>query len=247
MPHKSSEARAAYSKEYKRTHAEVIAAVNKRYAEKNREAINRRSRERYARERGKYAEQAKKYRDRILAEIRAQEHERNAQGRLVPTGESEKYLLCFSDPLLYREWIAREVDKDAEEQGFASFRRCPQNLFPISYRRWPLYRRLLDTVLGPRCRICGFAGRLELAHLAYMEDSVASNDRSGSANFRRAIEALEHPDRFVRLCSLCHDIFDHSRKNGGHEYLDRIAALMRRSEELEDASRTFQKQACVFS
>lgn len=238
MPRKDKSAQAAYMRQYKEIHPEVIKKSHATYSEKHREKINQRGRERYSREREKYGRQAREYRDKNRAELRAQEQQRNLIGRVVPSGDTPRYELCFSSPSAYRQWLNDEIEADTIEQGFKKWRRKAKNFFPISYRRWPLYRRLLDEVLGPRCRICGFAGRLELAHLAYFGDSVRSKDRDSAASFRRVIEALEHPDRFARLCSLCHDVFDYARKNGGADYLKRIEALMSLAEEMQDASRT---------
>jgi hypothetical protein len=241
MAFKNEQAQREYTRRYNEAHREELRQKGILYRKNNRERIAQRSLERYQRDNNEYKQKTKEYRDRHREEIHALEESRNSVGRAIPVGNSYYYDLCFSNLDSYRQWIAGEVAEDSKRLSPIGTRRAPLGLFPISHRRWPLYRRLLDAVLGERCRACGFAGRLELAHLAYFGDSVPAKDKSGT--FKRVIEALEHPDRFVRLCSVCHDIFDHSRRCGGRDFLKRIETLIISAEDAERASRTFSIQA----
>lgn len=149
----------------------------------------------------------------------------------------------FKSREAYRHWLIQEIAKDS--MRFSKFRRYPRNEFPVSFRRTDLYRRLIDEVHGKSCHICGFKGRLELAHLAYFEDSVGPKDKRGGSGIKRMIEALEHPERIVRLCAICHDIFDYARKHGSAFYLRKIEQLMAKAEEMENANRTLQKPRSI--
>lgn len=137
----------------------------------------------------------------------------------------------FADKNLYHEWLFAEVAK--ETATFPKFKRSSKCALPTSHRRVETYNRLLDEVFGNTCNMCGWTGRLELAHLFYADDSVPANEHNGRGNLYRKKEALEHPERFFRLCSVCHGFFDHARRNGGVSFLQKLEGLMNLAKELE--------------
>ena len=57
--------------------------------------------------------------------------------------------------------------------------------------------------LGGKCQNCGKEDTLQLHHVKYAEDSPRWNE-SGEY-WKRAKEALEHPERFELLCKNCHN------------------------------------------
>lgn len=57
--------------------------------------------------------------------------------------------------------------------------------------------------LGGKCQSCGKEDNLHLHHVKYAEDSPRW-DESGEY-WKRAKEALEHPERFELLCKSCHN------------------------------------------
>lgn len=133
----------------------------------------------------------------------------------------------------YLAWLETQIA--SETASFPKFRRKSRFALPVSWRRRDTYMRLLDAVFGDSCNLCGHKGRLELAHLYYRPDSVPSTEHNGRGNLYRMREALEYPERFFRLCSVCHDILDHARRHGAKEYLDKIAGLIELAEELSHA------------
>jgi len=93
---------------------------------------------------------------------------------------------------------------------------------PISWNRLSEYLQELHEILGDRCAICGYKGRLELHHIYYAEDSVKG---SKGHRLRRVIEALEHPERFVLLCKACHSAVT-LVENHGLQILDKIREIV---------------------
>lgn len=73
--------------------------------------------------------------------------------------------------------------------------------FPHSIPRMKEYLQMHDKIYGKNCYLCGYQGRMELHHLWYVHNKFS---RKGSANILRKIEAIQHPERFVRLCRPCH-------------------------------------------
>ena len=57
--------------------------------------------------------------------------------------------------------------------------------------------------LGGKCQNCGNEDNLQLHHVKYAEDSPRWNE-SGEY-WKRAKEALEHPERFELRCKNCHN------------------------------------------
>lgn len=163
--------------------------------------------------------------------FRSKEAERKGLYGQPLTPTTKYYALFAENPTAYYAWLSKEIASDSER--FSKFRRYPSGTFPISWRRRDLYARLVKLIHGSRCVVCGFEGRLEHAHLAYFSNSVPARELKRSASLMRMIEAIKHPDRIIRLCSLCHDIFDYSRKNGGRYYLNRMEKLITLSEEKE--------------
>jgi hypothetical protein len=131
----------------------------------------------------------------------------------------------------YLAWLEGEIAK--KTATYKKFRRTSPCRVPISTARLPHYRELIKEVFGVGCHLCGYEGeKMVLAHLYYMPSSVPANESRGG-HLQRVCEALEYPERFMRLCQLCHDIFDHSRRSGGISYLMRVARLINHARELE--------------
>ena len=151
--------------------------------------------------------------------------------------------LSFETKEQYHEWLAAQIAE--ETKTFPKFRRSSKFALPVSHRRLGTYKKLLDAVFGDCCNVCGFRGRLEMAHLYYMPDSVPPDEHNGRGNLYRMREALENPERFFRLCSVCHDIFDHARRHGGSEYLEKIEGLIQLSKELYDADREVSVEGSI--
>jgi hypothetical protein len=134
----------------------------------------------------------------------------------------------------YYEWLADKINEDT--QRFKIYKRKSKHKLLVSWARKEIYKEILDEAFGDRCYLCGFKGRLELAHLYYEEDSVKGN-ANGARTLMRIIEAIKNPERFVRLCLVCHDIFDHSQRHGGIEYLRKCEKLLRiRDKKVKEAS-----------
>jgi hypothetical protein len=132
----------------------------------------------------------------------------------------------------YLTWLDAQIAK--KTATYKKFRRTSPCRVPISTARLPHYKELLVEVFGAGCHLCGYEGeKMVLAHKYYAPDSVPSDEGDGRGHLHRVCEALEYPERFVRLCQLCHDIFDHSRRAGGYSFLLRVARLIRHSKELE--------------
>jgi hypothetical protein len=131
----------------------------------------------------------------------------------------------------YLKWLESEVAR--ETATFPKFKKSSKVFLPSSHRRLGTYKRLLDEVFGDSCNICGWGGRLELAHLFYDLDSALPNKHCGSNTLDRMREALLYPERFFRLCKVCHGVFDYARKSGGKEYLKKIEGIIGLAEELE--------------
>ena len=132
----------------------------------------------------------------------------------------------------YLAWLDGEIaKKTATYKKFRKYSRCR---VPVSTARLPHYRELIKEVFGEGCFLCGYEGeKMVLAHKYYAPDSVPADEGDGRGHLHRVCEALEYPERFVRLCQLCHDMFDHSRRAGGSAYLLRVALLIRHAKELE--------------
>jgi len=65
------------------------------------------------------------------------------------------------------------------------------------------------TNLGGFCRSCFSKDDLQLHHIAYLPLSTRNSEKSDY--WKRAREALEHPERFELLCKRCH--LGHHHKN----------------------------------
>ncbi len=61
--------------------------------------------------------------------------------------------------------------------------------------------------LGGVCRSCFTKDNLQLHHVAYLPLSTRNNEKSDY--WKRAREALEHPERFQLLCKRCHEAHHH--------------------------------------
>lgn len=85
-------------------------------------------------------------------------------------------------------------------------------LYPHSAKRTEEYKNMLNLIYGKECYLCRFNGRLELHHLWYTEDMPYKN--TGRENNLRKIEAIQHPERFVRLCKVCHSAITLVEKKG---------------------------------
>lgn len=143
--------------------------------------------------------------------------------------EAYRNLPAGHDKEQYLVWLAARI---AEQTAtFPKFRRTSRFAVPMSHRRMALYRGLLDEIFGNTCNLCGQRRQLDLAHLYYAKDSVTWKTRSA---FYRVREALEHPQRFFRLCGPCHVTFDQIRRCGGSPYLRRLISLIRHAKELEE-------------
>lgn len=128
----------------------------------------------------------------------------------------------------YLAWLEAKIA--VQTATFPKFKRTSRFAIPMSHRRLSLYHDLLNEVFGNTCNLCGQKRRLDLAHLYYAEDSVNWKTRSA---FYRMREALEHPQRFFRLCGPCHVTFDQIRRCGGSPYLTKVISLIRHAKELE--------------
>jgi len=63
--------------------------------------------------------------------------------------------------------------------------------------------------LGGVCRSCFTKDNLQLHHVAYLPLSTRNNEKSDY--WKRAREALEHPERFQLLCKRCHEARHHKK------------------------------------
>lgn len=61
--------------------------------------------------------------------------------------------------------------------------------------------------LGGMCKSCFSKDNLQLHHIAYLPLSTRNNEKSDY--WKRAREALEHPERFQLLCKRCHEAHHH--------------------------------------
>ncbi len=138
----------------------------------------------------------------------------------------------YEDKDDYLSWLDGEIAK--KTATYKKFKRVSRCRVPVSTARLPHYRELIKEVFGMGCHLCGYEGeKMVLAHLYYMPDSVPADESNGKGHLHRVCEALEYPERFTRLCQLCHDIFDHSRRAGGTTYLLRVARLIDHAKDLE--------------
>lgn len=154
----------------------------------------------------------------------------------MPTEFYETVIQKYPEREQYLVWLDAEIAKDTAT--YKKFRRQSGHRVPVSTKRLPRYKELIENVFGSGCHLCGFVGEnMVLAHLYYAPDSVPSDESDGRGHLHRVCEALEFPHRFIRLCQLCHDIFDHSRRSGGYSYLMRVARLMKVAKELETICR----------
>lgn len=83
--------------------------------------------------------------------------------------------------------------------------------FPVNPKKIPEYKLMLDKIFGASCFVCGYSKRLELHHLWY---EVDSEQRNSQGTIERMIEAIQHPERFVRLCKSCHSSVTMVQHNG---------------------------------
>lgn len=142
----------------------------------------------------------------------------------------------FSDLKVYKNWLKSQIKNN--EKGFSHFRRRSKFLLPVSWTRKALYKEMLNEIFGDNCYICHWNGRLELAHMFYAKDSIKRS--TGVNSLKRIAEALTYPERFRRLCSLCHDIFDHARRHGSREYLNKIDSLIISAKKYEEEDTKFR-------
>jgi len=63
--------------------------------------------------------------------------------------------------------------------------------------------------LGGMCKSCFSKDDLQLHHIAYLPLSVRYTEKSDY--WKRAREALEHPERFELLCKKCHAAHHHRK------------------------------------
>lgn len=107
--------------------------------------------------------------------------------------------------------------------------KSPYRELPHSHQRSLQYKTMVNKIYGECCFICERKIRLELHHLWYENDSVNPKIKTGKSHLMRLIEAIQHPERFIRLCRRCHYMITilETRK----DKIDRIFQILKASEQ----------------
>ena len=82
------------------------------------------------------------------------------------------------------------------------------------YKQTQYYLAKIQKLLGDKCQRCDSKKYLQLYHIIIKDDSYTGKDNeSGWTTLKRKREAVNHPERFERLCLSCHNSIEPKKRN----------------------------------